>query len=255
MPGNPSSGARNDADACRAGNGGACERLGNRLGNAGDAAGSCDAFKRGCDARPAVQAACASYALCLGQGDGVPKDLQRALDLSEIVCFKNHASGCLVHGVLAHQSANDARAQRDFHRACALGDSRGCAFERKLASQASAPVATQSLVPGANFTAASMEIEGLHITSLSCKLGPGGAGLFGGLVVAKTLSERKAAMDRCTKKPANVTVTWTSTRIGKRATHIRVHAENHKLAACVRRALRGAPATVPAQCGATVHLP
>jgi hypothetical protein len=49
-----------------------------------------------------------------------------------------------------------------------------------------------------------MEIEGLAIAKLERKLEGGGAGILGALVVGKTLSSRKDAMNKCTKKPAEI---------------------------------------------------
>jgi hypothetical protein len=230
-----------------------CYAIGMRLSDEEKLDASRKAFKRGCDLDPSSPKACTAYALMLAKGEGGAKDELTAFTISEKSCGADDPGGCLVHGLIAHQvKKDDTRAIADFDKACRLGLKAACKAKSDLSP--SAPQA--SVDPGddksMNFTADQMTIEGLEIAKLECKLPGGGAGLLGALVVGKTLSAKKAEMSKCTKKPADVKVSWTNA--GQTATDVKVETADAALKACIEKALVGAPATVPGKCTALVHL-
>lgn len=240
-------------DACA---GEDCYVIGMRLSDEEKLEAARKAFGRGCEGSKPSPKACTAYALMLAKGEGGPKNENSAYAISEKSCAADDPGGCLVHGLIAHQRKDDARALGDFDKACRQGLRAGCKAKSDLSAAAPAPAPDPapdtSGASGMNFSADSMTVEGLSITKLECKLEGGGAGLLGALVVGKTLSSRKDAMTKCTKKPADVTVSWTNS--GSAASDIKVDSTDPALKSCVSKALSGAPATVPGKCTALVHL-
>jgi hypothetical protein len=203
------------------------------------------AFERGCSGAQPSAKACSALALMLANGEGGPKDENRALALAEKSCAADDPGGCLMHGLIMRNRKDSAVAANDFDKACRLGLKAACKEKGTVAPPADSSTA---------FTADEMTLEGLSIAKLECKLEGGASGLLGALVVGKTLSARKAEMTKCTKKPADVKVSWTSSPGSQTATDIVVDSPDAKLKACVEKALDGAPATVPGKCSATVRL-
>lgn len=201
------------------------------------------AFERGCSGQTPSPKACSALALMLANGEGGPKDENRALGLAEKSCAADDPGGCLMHGLIMRNRKESATAANDFDKACRLGLKAACKEKGTVA-----PPADSST----SFTADEMTLEGLSIAKLECKLEGGASGLLGALVVGKTLSARKAEMTKCTKKPAEVKVSWTNA--GQTASDIVVESPDVTLKKCVEKALEGAPATAPGKCSATVRL-
>lgn len=231
-----------------------CYVIGMRLSDEEKPEPARKAFGRGCEGQTPSPKACTAYALMLAKGEGGKKDELLAFSIAEKSCAADDPGGCLVHGLIAHQvKKDDAKALSDFDKACRLGLKAACKAKTDLAASAPAPAdPPASTDTGMNFTADAMTIEGLEITKLECKLGGGGAGLLGALVVGKTLSTKKTEMSKCTKKPTDVKVSWTNA--GQTATDVKVESSDAALRSCVEKALVGAPATVPGKCTALVHL-
>ncbi len=209
------------------------------------------AFGRGCEGSTPSPKSCTAYALMLAKGEGGPKNETSAYAIAEKSCAADDPGGCLVHGLIAHEKKDDARALADFDKACRQGLRVACKAKSDLVGSSPQPPPPVHDDRGMNFTADSLTIDGLDIAKLECKL-EGLAGLMSTLVVGKTLSARKDAMTKCTKKPTYVKVSWTSA--GTAATDIKVDTTDAALKACMEKALSGAPATVPGTCTATVQL-
>jgi len=237
--------------------GAACYALGLERDEKGEHEKARSAFARGCEGPTAHAKSCTAFALLLAKGEGGPKDEAKAARLSDKSCADDPA-GCLVHGLLARDGLgtpkDEARAISDFDKACKAGSKAACGARDEL--RGSGATASASSGGGdkddADFTANGMTIEGLEIGTLKCKLGGGGLGLLGAIVVGKSLSARKDAMQKCTKKPIDVTVKWTNA--GSTVKDVKVDAPDKAVEACVTKALAGAPATVPGTCTAVVHL-
>jgi len=218
-----------------------CYAIGIRLSDEEKPADARKAFARGCDTQSFK--ACSALALMLANGEGGPKDENKALALAEKSCGADDPGGCLMHGLILRNRKESAAAANDFDKACRLGLKAACKEKGTVA-----PPPEQST----SFTADEMTLEGLSIAKLECKLEGGASGLLGALVVGKTLSSRRVEMTKCTKKPADVKVSWTNA--GQTASDIVVDSPDAKVKACVEKALEGAPATAPGKCSATVRL-
>jgi hypothetical protein len=107
----------------------------------------------------------------------------------------------------------------------------------------------QSGVPGANLTVGSITADGLVMKSMSCRAE--GLGMLGAIVVAGTLSKKKPALSACAKGKAPK-VRWRFT--DNRITEVEVEGVEAPVAACVERALKGAPAAGAGECEATLEL-
>lgn len=125
-------------DACKAGSGEACKNLGillrdGKLG-ARDLPRAYDAFERGC---PNDEGACNEAALALERGQGITKDLAKALTLYEKSCDGGSAIGCTNYGIsvrdgLGGSPKDPKKAAEAFDKACASGDTKACNLRKGL---------------------------------------------------------------------------------------------------------------------------
>lgn len=105
---------------------------------------------------------------------------------------------------------------------------------------------------GANVTIGSLDVDGVKVEGLSCRIVGGGlGGLFGTLAIAAGFGQRKAELDRCA--PAGETKTavrWTQR--GGKITTVDATGADDEPNRCVEEALRGAAAGQDAECAAIV---
>jgi hypothetical protein len=208
------------------------------------------AFARGCDEKH--RGSCTMYALMLVKGEGGPKDEAMGAQLAERSCAADDEGACLVHGLLARDGVGITkdveRAIADFDKACRLGKHDACDLKAALKTDTFAEEVSSKTL---SFSAEKLSIDGLDISKLDCKL-VGAKELASAVVIAKTLSSRAPAMKKCTKKSADVTISWESQ--GAIASNIKVECSDAAIKTCVEKALAGSAATVPGSCSAVLKL-
>ena len=103
-------------------------------------------------------------------------------------------------------------------------------------------------VADANITMGNMTVDGLVLTNLRCAAPS--AGLFGAVTVVAGITARNAELKGCLGEGENVVVRWTQT--GSSIETVVASSESTATARCVMDALRGAPASSAAECGAVL---
>ena len=101
----------------------------------------------------------------------------------------------------------------------------------------------------ANVRMESIEVDGMTIADLQCRI-EGGGGLFGTLALFATLSESKDDFDACAPKGAAPVVHWRFE--GKRTEVIGVDDPTAKVESCVAKVMKRVPPTMEAECHATL---
>ncbi|MFT3767597.1 MAG: hypothetical protein QM820_19255 [Minicystis sp.] len=104
-------------------------------------------------------------------------------------------------------------------------------------------------MPGANLRVEGMEVDGVLIETLSCKVD--GVGLLGAMVVGATLAKQRGALRACGLKAA-VPVGWTIRRGS--ASEATASSGDAKKDACIVRALKQIKSTDDGVCRAKVGL-
>jgi hypothetical protein len=181
------------------------------------------------------------------------KDYGRAVELAREVCNDQEDGGCNLLGVLYANGEGVprdlARAAALFDRGCKAGDEAGCdnhENERRL-TEASSRGALE--VEGANLRMGSLSADGFTMRDIACRVDGGGfAMLMVGPVIAGGMAKRKAALDACAPKGAEVRVRWTMA--GRRVTKVEARAGDKKIEACVANAVKSSVAVVNATCAA-----
>ncbi|HTJ80425.1 MAG TPA: hypothetical protein VL400_01845 [Polyangiaceae bacterium] len=108
-------------------------------------------------------------------------------------------------------------------------------------------------VEGANLTVGSITADGLSLKDLGCKVEGGGLGvLVLGPAIAGGLSKKKAALDACAPKGADVRVRFTLA--GGKVASSEAKADDPKVEACVAKAVKTMPAVADGTCAATLHV-
>ncbi|KIG18634.1 hypothetical protein DB30_07649 [Enhygromyxa salina] len=233
------------AGACEQDERQACSLLGNILvTDHQDLSAAAKVFARGCELGDvdSCKNAGVIYLSKLGE-------VQLALGLFERACAERDAEACYnlgaVHGEGLYGAAQDLAAGEQWMRkACELGDKDGCAGADKLAA-----AQDPNAVVGANLNVGSMDVNGMTIMDLQCRLS-GGGGLFGSMALAGTLAEKKKAFDKCAPKGAAPIVRWDFD--GGKTHVLHVDDPSEQVAACVEKIMKKVPATMQAQCRATL---
>ena len=108
-------------------------------------------------------------------------------------------------------------------------------------------------VPGANLHVDSITADGLRLSKLACKMDKGG-GLFamvGTMAIPAGIAKRKDRLDACEAgKSGSTRVKWIG--VSGKMTQVQVISSPAPAAACVIKALEGAPTTVSGACAATI---
>jgi hypothetical protein len=102
-------------------------------------------------------------------------------------------------------------------------------------------------VPGANLSVGGMEVDGVIVETLSCKVS--GLGLLGAMVVAGTLAKQRPALRACGLKTP-VPVGWTIH--GGSVSEASANSGDAKKDACIVKALRQIKSTDDGVCRAKV---
>jgi len=116
------------------------------------------------------------------------------------------------------------------------------------ASATGAPVDPPSGTPGANLNVASMDVNGLKVANLSCRLDD--VGLMTAAILIGSLAKQKAAFKACGNDQPKIE--WTAA--GGKVKDVKVTAKNATVEKCVARAMTGAPMAVEGRCSATLVL-
>jgi len=115
------------------------------------------------------------------------------------------------------------------------------------------PPALPLAVDGANLNVGSITADGFVMRDLGCKVEGGGLGvLMLGPAIAGGLSKKKAALDACAPKGADVRVRFTLA--GGKVSSAEAKADDAKVEACVVKAVKTMPAVADGTCAATLHL-
>ncbi|MCB9754298.1 MAG: sel1 repeat family protein [Myxococcales bacterium] len=190
----------------------ACENAGIVLlrGEAGrpDARAGAARFRQGCEL--GLASACFNLGVAYYKGEGVLRDFVRAAELLRTACDGGHEAAC--------EPAD------------------------KVGRQA------RSRVPGANVEVGALDIDGLRVRELECRLDT--VGSLGALALAATLAKQRARLDRCAPKGAAPVVRWRYD--GEAIADIVVEEVDAKTARCVAQAMERVKGTVPARCAAIV---
>jgi TPR repeat protein len=209
---------------------------------------------------PVASAAAFERACALDEGEGCknagvlhltgelgPDGPSKAVSLFEAGCRLDEPESCFNLGVVLAKgqgvAPDEAAAVTAMSRACELGDADGCAAAEDLAA-----AADPNAVASANIRMGSIEVDGMVLTNLECRAS--GGGLFGTLALLATLGENKKAFDKCAPKGAAPTVRWDFT--DSKTEVLAVEDPSSKVAACVEKVMKKIPATMPAQCRATL---
>lgn len=173
-----------------------------------------------------------------------------AAELARASCNDKRVAGCNLLGVLTLEGGGGLAPDKDkavmlFDKACEAGDASGCDNKRKVESSLD--------VPGANITMGSITADGFTLTDMKCKAEGAGLGaLVMGPAVAGAIGKKKAALDACAPKGANVRVRWTAS--GGKVTAAEAKAGDPKIEACVAKVLKAVPAALDGTCAASIHV-
>jgi hypothetical protein len=142
-----------------------------------------------------------------------------------------------------------AAVARGDHEAAALSSGKSPGDDKPLASAEGSSAGASSSVPGANLTVSGMDVDGVLIETLSCKVD--GLGLLGAVVVGATLAKQRGALRACGLKAA-VPVGWTIQRSS--VIDATASSGDAKKDACIVRALKQIQSTDDGVCRAKVGL-
>jgi hypothetical protein len=196
---------------CAGGDAASCNGMGQLFHRAGDDKEAARAFGKGCEAGHG--ASCHNLGALLASGK-VPKD-DKLLAIAR-------------------------------ERACKAGEQDDCA---PLAPADSSSAGASMSVPDANITVSGMEVDGVLIETLSCKVD--GVGLLGSVVIGATLAKQRGALRACGVKAA-VPVGWTIQKSSVIAAT--ASSGDAKKDACIVRALKQIRSTDDGVCRAKVGL-
>jgi hypothetical protein len=208
---------------------------------------------QGSDILPFLEKGCAGSdaASCNGLGQlfhraGDEKEAARAFGKG---CEAGHGSSCHNLGVLLASGKlprDDKLLASVRERACKAGEQEDCA---PLAPAESSSAGASISVPGANLTVSGMEVDGVVLETLSCKVD--GLGLLGTMVVGATLAKQRGALRAC-KLTAAVPVGWTIQRGS--VIDATASSGDAKKDACIVRALKQVKSADDGVCRAKVGL-
>jgi hypothetical protein len=235
-------------------------------------------FGMACDKGQVESCLDAAQALVDRPGGAEGRDI---LPFLEKGCVGGDAASCNGLGQLFHRAGDDKEAARAFGKGCDGGHGAAChnlgallvsgkiprderllAIVRERACKAGvqedcaplAPAEASSAgasisVPGANLTVSGMEVDGVSVETLSCKVD--GVGLFGAVLVGATLAKQRGAFRACGMKTA-VPVGWTTQRGS--VIDATASSGDAKKDACIVRALKQIKSTDDGVCRAKVGL-
>lgn len=234
------------AQACKQDEAESCSVLGNLLATADDQqdlSGAAKAFERACELGEIES--CKNAGVVYLQGLG---ETELALALFDRACTAKDAGACYnlgaVYGTGLGVPEDQAEGEKWMRKACELGDQDGCKGAEQLAA-----AQDPNAVAGANLNIGSMDVNGMTIMDLQCRLS-GGGGLFGSMALVATLADKKKAFDKCAPKGAAPSVRWDFE--GGKTKVLNVDDPSDKVAACVEKIMKQVPATMEAQCRATI---
>jgi hypothetical protein len=235
------------AQACGQDEVGSCSLWGGVLASGGerqDLPGAAKAFARACDLGDTQMCKNAGVLYVSNLGQVAP-----AIPLFERGCAADDAEACYnlgaVYGDGLGVTPDLAAGEKWMRRACELGDRDGCGGAEQLAA-----AQDPNAVAGANLNVGSMDVNGMTIQDLQCRLSGGGGGLFGSMALVATLADKKKALDKCAPKGAAPIVRW-DFEAGKTKV-INVDDPSEQVAACIEKIMKKVPATMEAQCRATL---
>ena len=185
------------------------------------------------------------------------KDYANARTMAEVLCTDEATSGCGLLGVLYVQgfgvTADIDRAKAYLDQGCKGGDQEACTNLGKVDAAVERDRLASALpVEGANVSIGSIAVDGLSASNLQCRR-DGGGGLFGGAMGAISgISKRKGKLMKCASEPEDVRVRWTAT--GGKIKSVEVQASTPKVAACVKKAVKGSTAAFGGTCAATFSI-
>lgn len=232
--------------ACDQGEVASCSLLGTVLASEAeprDFAGAAKAFGRACELGETAHCKDAGvlYLSKLSQ-------VEPALAMFGRGCTADDAEACYnlgaVHGAGLGVTQDQAEGEKWMKKACELGDQEGCQGAAQLAA-----AQDPNAVAGANVNVGSMDVNGMTIQDLQCRIS-GGGGLFGTMALVATLADKKKAFDKCAPKGAAPIIRWDFA--GNNTNVINVDDPSEQVAACVEKVMKKVPATMEAQCKATV---
>jgi TPR repeat protein len=235
------------AQSCGAGDLETCSLLGGVLATEGeqqDLPGAAKAFAQACELGDTAMCKNAGvlYVSKLGQSE-------LALPLFERGCAADDAEACYnlgaVHGDGLGVAPDLVVAEQWMRRACELGDQDGCAGAEQLAA-----AQDPNAIANANLSVGSMDVNGMTIQDLQCRMSGGGGGLFGSMALVATLADKKKALDKCAPKGAAPIVRWDFE--GGKTKVVNVDDPSAQVAACIEKVMKKVPATMEAQCRATL---
>lgn len=208
---------------------------------------------KGKDIVPFLEKGCSAGAAtsCNGLGQlwhkaGNDEEAARAFGKA---CETGHGAACHNLAVLLQSGAipkDEKRLALARQRACKAGEQEDCA---PLSPSADKPDASSVSLPGANLTVGGMEVDGVLVETLACKVS--GVGLLGAMVVAGTLAKQRGALRACGLKTP-VPVGWTIR--GGSVIEATANSGDAKKDACIVRALKQIKSTDDGVCRAKVGL-
>jgi hypothetical protein len=133
--------------------------------------------------------------------------------------------------------------------AVARGDHEAAALSAPLAPAEGSSAGASLSVPGANLTVSGMEVDGVLLETLSCKVD--GLGLLGAVVVGATIAKQRGALRACGLQAA-VPVGWTIQRGS--VIDATASSGDAKKDACIVRALKQIKSTDDGVCRAKLGL-
>lgn len=228
--------------ACDLDHANGCLALGQLLATGGTPTTAAAGLDRACELDPELcKPAGIVYLRDVGDGTGALAAFEAGCDHGDTeACFNigvMHATGS---GVPEDLAAGEAW----MRKACEMGEPDACAAAEKIAA-----ARDPNAIVGANLSVGSIEADGLLVQDLQCRLA-GGGGLFGTMALVGLLAKKKKALDKCAPKGAAPTVRWDFA--GGKTTVLDVDDPSDKVAACVEKVIAKVPATMEAECRATV---
>ncbi|GEM_PF-917997 len=227
--------------ACDLGHAQGCLVVGLDALDDGDATAGLDALQQACEL---------STATCADAGVAVLSvlyDQPTAMAMFSAGCRGSDAGACYNLGVIYSTgqgvAVDDVEGEAWMREACTLGDQDGCEAAEELAA-----ARDPSAVVGANLRVGSLEVNGMAIRDLQCRLD--GGGVFGSMALAGALAKNKKAFDKCAPKGAAPIVRWDFG--GRKTTVISVDDPAPKVAACVEAVMKKVAPGMDAQCRATL---
>jgi hypothetical protein len=188
-----------------------------------------------------------------------------ARPLAEVICREDFVMGCTTLGAML---ANGDGGPRDLDRAEEVtkracdADPEGAACENlpKIAAMRGGKPASDTASEGdaltvenANLTMNNLSADGVTLHAVACRMSGSGVGaLFAGPVLAGALAKKKAVLSRCGKKGTRVRARWQAK--GGRITNVET-ADKTPTSTCVKKVLQTTVAPFPATCAADIEIP